>query len=179
MISKGLATFLIVIVLTISPLHSPTFAEVRELPELDSLSSLKNLQGVEVAVVGLNLPEEVGLTQVQIKSEVELKLRAEGVKVLTGDEDPGTPGRPSLHVRVHTMDSPDQDLYVYSIRVELRQWATMLRDWEIKIYVPTWSTEVTGITGTANVRTTVMDAVRESIGRFTEAYLEANPGIKI
>ena len=179
MINKKLATFLIVVASTLSPLYSPAFAEIKRLPEIDSLSSLKNLQGVEVAVVGVNLPEEVGLTHVQIKSEVELKLRAEGVKVLTGDKDSRTSGSPSLHVRVHTMDSPDQGLYVYSIRVELRQWATMLRDWEIKIYVPTWSTEVMGITGTANVKTTVLDAVGESIGRFTKAYLEANPGIKI
>lgn len=179
MINRELATFLIVIASTLSPLYSLAFAEVKRLPELDSLSSLKNLQGVEAVVIGVNLPEEVGLTQVQIKSEVELKLRAEGVKVLTGDKDSRTSGRPSLHVRVHTMDSPNQDLYVYSIRVELRQWATMLRDWEIKIYVPTWSTEVIGMTETANVKTTVLDAVRDSIGRFTEAYLEANPGIKI
>ncbi|HSE84494.1 MAG TPA: hypothetical protein VLB01_08105 [Thermodesulfobacteriota bacterium] len=177
--NKRHAVFLIATFVTLAFLCLPAFAEEKRLPEIDSLSSLKNLQGVEIAVVGVNLPEEVGLTQVQIKSEVELKLRAEGVRVLTGDEDSRTPGSPSLHVRVHTMDSPDQDLYVYSIRVELRQWATMLRDWEIKIYVPTWSTEVMGITGTANVKTTVLDAVRESIGRFTKAYRGVNPGIGI
>jgi hypothetical protein len=172
--NKKFGMFSIAMISTLVMLNFSAFAEEGKSTEQDSRSSLRGFPGVHVVVLGVNLPEEVGLTRVQLKTEAELKLRAEGIRVLTREEAIKTPGNPFLYVRVLTMESSNE-LYVYSIEVELRQWVSMLRDPDIRTYTPTWSTEVIGMTGAVNVKTIVRDAVIGSVDRFAKVYLDVNP----
>ncbi|HEX3034295.1 MAG TPA: hypothetical protein VHT73_04060 [Thermodesulfobacteriota bacterium] len=165
---------LIVIALTLITLPVPAFTEERKPTNQDPLLPLRGIQGVYVVVEGINIPGEPELTQTQVKTDVEMRLRSKGIRVLTRKEALGTLGNPFLYVKVQTMEAFGASLYLYSVEVELRQWASLLQNSDVLTYVPTWSTEVMGMTGSANVERVVQDAVMGSIDRFAEAYLNAN-----
>src|SRR5262245_50071404 len=78
-------------------------------------ASLRGLHGVRVVVEAMepNI-ERDGLTRQQILTDVELRLRKSGIRVLTREERQRAPGQPWLYVRVSTRQSP-HGLYAVSI----------------------------------------------------------------
>jgi outer membrane lipoprotein-sorting protein len=63
--------------------------------------TLKNLKGVHVHVQDLNQDiEQAGLSKDQIRTDVELKLRLAGIKVLTLVEHYEGKGAPYLHIYI-------------------------------------------------------------------------------
>jgi len=67
----------------------------------DQQKALVGLKGVEVGVENVNpQAERLGLTAALIKTDIELRLRKAGVKVLTAEEKFDTPGMPWLYVNL-------------------------------------------------------------------------------
>jgi hypothetical protein len=84
--------------------------------------TLHGLQGVHVVVENIDQnAERDGLTEHQVQTDVELRLRQSGIRVLSEEERLATPGRPYLYINVNTFKNNDMEFYVYSITVELNQ----------------------------------------------------------
>lgn len=138
-------------------------------------ATLKGLQGVEVTVEGLR-PEAVedGLTQDQLQTDVELRLRKVGIRVLTKEEKARTPGSPWLYVRVNTLRG-DTGLYAYSIEVDLYQTVLLERDSSISTTTPTWATSTIATVGARGMPRSVRGSVGDKVDQFVNAYLAMNP----
>lgn len=103
--------------------------------------TLVGLTGVHVVFDDLSdEAERKGLTRARLQAEVERRLRRAGLRVLTPTEALGSVGRPTLHLRVSVLSTPDAaDLYVYSVDLSLRQQIRLVRDRAIESYAVTWS----------------------------------------
>jgi hypothetical protein len=128
----------------------------------DDEASRKSLRGLVGAYVIVEpLPDEEkrdGLNAQDIRTDVELKLRLAGVKVLTEEEWYAAPGHPFLYVNVNTK-LHDGNLWVFSTEVSLEQDVLLERDQTRglgvepaqKISKPftasTWSTGIIGTVG--------------------------------
>ena len=118
--------------------------------------------------------ERDGLNKEQLQTEVELRLRQAGIRVLTKAEWRKTPGLPYLYVRIATHKNP-YNLYALAIHVELWQAVLLVRDPTTTTMAPTWTARGT----IGSVGTNSMHAVRESVGddvdTFIQDYLAMNP----
>ncbi len=140
---------------------------------VDNKWSRETLQGINgvYLVVEVVEPEieRAGLTRVQIKADVELKLRMTGLNVLDPEEATKTPGRPWLAVypNIQTTDG----VYVYATMLNLYQDVSLVRNSNRSI-ASTWSTASYGTTlSLVNIRSKIKGLVDE----FLNAWLSANP----
>jgi hypothetical protein len=139
--------------------------------------SLRGLKGVQVVVEGIKPEAEAsGLYAAAILTDVELKLRQAGIKVLTGAEARVAPGQPYLYVQVGLASNPKTELYAFFIRVELCQDVQLLRDpSSLAGGIATWSPAGTvGTVGKENLRT-LRDNIKDQVDKFINAYLSVNP----
>jgi hypothetical protein len=119
-----------------------------------SRKSLKGLTGVWVEVTPLDPDvERGGLSKDQIQTDVGLRLRMAGLKVLTREQMLVTPGMPSLEVELGTFkgnQSPIQEIYSYSLNVSLDQIVNLTRDPQVSVDASTWWTAKVGLWGRPN-----------------------------
>jgi hypothetical protein len=150
------------------------------MPQLDSDSNLKTLQGlmgVNVLVLGPGPEAEAdGLKQTVIQTDVELRLRQAGIKVLTQTERLAAPGGPYLLIRADTLRIKSAPgLYAYSVIVELAQFIRLDHDPSIIARGTTWSpTGVIGIVGSGELNQ-IRDRIKDQVDRFINAWLSVNP----
>ena len=138
-------------------------------------ATLAGLTGVRVVVEGMNLDaEKDGLAESTLQTDVELKLRQAGIRVLTREEGFADPGFPHLYLNVGTLRIRT-GFYVYCIRLELKQRVVLIRNLAITSLGVTW--QARGIVGSvgADRLHTVRDDVRDQVDQFLNAYLAANP----
>jgi hypothetical protein len=137
--------------------------------------TLRGLSGVGVGIEYLNdEAKRAGFDANTLQTDVELKLRLAGIKVLTREESIRVPGSPSLYVNLNFINAAN-GLGVYSIEVELKQNALLERDKTVlALRATTWST---GYLGTAPRDTVspVRSALGDLVDRFLNAYLSVNP----
>ena len=142
---------------------------------VDDKDSLQGLKGVDVLVEFLEPDiEKDGLNRSSIKTDVELKLRMAGIKVLTREEKFKEPGMPYLYVNVNAVKR-ENEFYVYYIIVELKQGVSLMRDPKIFNLATTW--EANGIIGIVYVNdvNSLRDTVKDRVDKFINDYLEMNP----
>jgi hypothetical protein len=138
-------------------------------------ASLAGLTGVTVVVEGMRPDaEREGLRQSTLQTDVELKLRQAGIRVLTEAERILTPGIPRLYLNVNTMLRDEIGAFAFSINLRLMQKVRLDRNPIIVSEGTTWST---GSVGTVGVRelATVRESIRDQVDEFINAYLAANP----
>jgi hypothetical protein len=138
-------------------------------------ASLKGLKGVFVLVEDLNPPEEqAGLKTADVQTDVEQKLQAAGIPLLSKTQDIDTPGMPTLYVSVSVASSTATDLWPFSIDVNLEQQATLKRSPDT--FVPTaitWHVGSIGAVDKSNIRS-ILDRVNEQVAKFVNAYFKVN-----
>jgi hypothetical protein len=136
--------------------------------------TLRGLQGVSLFVEPLDPQiEKIGLTTNQIQTDTELKLKMAGINVLTGGESLKASGHPFFYVDVNISTLTTQiTRYLFYIRVELNQEATLVRKPDTKVSAVTWSAGGWGIDFSSdNIRQTV----KTQVDKFINAYLAENP----
>ncbi|MGB8991811.1 MAG: hypothetical protein WCD80_07130 [Desulfobaccales bacterium] len=139
--------------------------------EYHQKEALKGLKGVEVVVEDLKPEaEHMGLSTAQIKTDVELRLRKAGIKVLTFAESAFTPGMPYLHVTVTEMNS--LSLIVFSLEVDLKERVTLDRGFKVPGKI--WSTSSVGAVGINKIRE-IRVFIGDDVDKFINDYLAANP----
>jgi hypothetical protein len=141
-----------------------------------SRRSLRGLGAVYVVVEDLDADAtETGLTVADLQTDVELRLRQAGVKVV----DNGTASH--LYVNVQMMPwrwanhTPANGISM-ALQLELDQSVTLARD--PSIWLPsaaTWSVSMLAVSPPSNARHDCRDRVKDLVDMFLNAYLEQNP----
>ena len=148
----------------------------------NEIESLRGIKGIYVAIEGLKPGiEEAGVRTENIQTDVELKLRLAGIKVLTEEERLEELGKPFLYVNVNCEKSElGFHFYLYSISIELMQKIILVRelvalDFERPAYyATTWRTRTAGLSG-ANKVVAIRDIVKDMVDEFINDYLSVNP----
>jgi hypothetical protein len=117
--------------------------------------------------------EQAGLTKAQIQTDVELRLRKAGIRVLSEKERWETPGAPYLYVHVNVMKT-DFSLYAFAIIVALEQGTLLERDPTIGSYAPTWIIDSVGVAGESHLKD-IRGDVADRVDQFINVYLAENP----
>lgn len=140
-----------------------------------SRKTLVGLKGVYVLVEQIgDQAQRDGLSRDQVQTDVELRLRQAGVRVLSQEDALTTLGGAYLYIVVHAFKNPG-GLYAFNVTVELKQRVTLARDSTITAVAATWSPEpILGTVGPEHLGT-VRDAIRDLADQFVNAYLAANP----
>ena len=139
-------------------------------------ASLRGLGGVGVLVEKLAPEiEKEGLVRDKLQAEVELQLRAAGIKVLTKEALGKAPGEPVLYINVNVNTAKTEaDIFPYSIDAVLLQKVTLVRGPELTTHAVTWSAGGVGSISkelVGQLRTSVEDIV----DLFVRAYKAENP----
>lgn len=139
-------------------------------------STLRGLQGLELFVMGPKAEiEKYGLTESQIRTDVELKLRQAGVRMLSSKERFRTPGAPLFTVFAFVDKQPNGDAFLVNIRAELTQSVLLERDRSISCNATTWQTwPKVGLLGSRDLQS-VRQVVKDHVDEFINDYLAANP----
>jgi inhibitor of cysteine peptidase len=139
-------------------------------------SSLSGLTGISVIVEEVSEPvEKAGLTQNQLKNDVELRLRQAGIYVLSMEESLKNLGHHGLHVYVICIPSSDNSMFAISVQVKFCQDVYLARDPKIGCIAATWSAPVlTGFSDKSGLRNLVHKYLSDCIDEFINDYLEAN-----
>jgi hypothetical protein len=139
-----------------------------------SRESIRGIEGVYVLVEKLD-PKVVsdGLTEDAIHNDVELKLRQNGIKVLSKEEHYKVPGSPVLYIVANFIKLEQIDLYAYSIRTTFEQSVTLDRT-RNSLTAATWSMSFIAVIP-INKLNGVREQIRDFLDRFINAYLSVNP----
>jgi hypothetical protein len=129
------------------------------------IDSLRGIKSIEVVVEHLT-NNESGPSEGQIKSDVELKLRLAGIKLIS----PGKDG--FLYVRIGCRHINN---YVYSVNiiVQYKQPVYLMRNQSSSIGA-TWESGSFGYIGSQKIDS-LRDAIKDIIDLFLNDYLTANP----
>ena len=132
--------------------------------------SLRGLKGVVVLVSPLPVEvEQNGLMASAIQTDVELRLRQAGIPILNS-----TRRSPALIVGVDILTYSD-GTWPFLIGVAVSQSVILSRDPSILLpSVETWNENIYGSLGRKNVRS-LRDHIKDSVDKFINAYLAANP----
>ncbi len=143
---------------------------------LESLT-LSGLNGVYVEVISIKPEvEKTGLTQILIKTDVELRLQKYGIKVLTHTEwglEDGTP-RLLINPIVLITDVNNLYAYAYSLTAKFQQTTWLGRNLKIcASSATTWQTGRVGIGPIANLKTNIRKTIADVVDEFIVDYLIA------
>ncbi len=114
------------------------------------------------------------LTEAALVPEIESRLTATGLRILTPEGSAKEPGVPWLYASLTLQKSQDSKIYAWSIRLDLEQRACLERDPKICGSVGTWSSHRFGSVGRRRVQTLHQDLL-DAVNEFVAAYMTANP----
>ena len=142
-------------------------------------NSLKGIKSVYVLVSHIE-PElvQAGLTLDQIHTDVELKLRLAGIKVLNKGlkkaleetNKPLTITEPFLDIKVASFEEEREGIFIYNIKYELHQEVSLTRNPSIKVTVSTWDDNIVAIGEVNKIR----EEIKGLVDNFLFAYLSVN-----
>ncbi len=140
-------------------------------------STLVGLAGVHVGVDVHKEAEREGLPRTTLQTDIELRLRKAGIRVLTLEEVKEIPGLPLLSLVIGTQKNPI-GIYAYHLALEVWQSVSLLRDPSILTQGLTW--RASGVTGTVGdlKLSGVREYVQDKVDEFINDYLAANPSTK-
>jgi len=156
-----LATAIALVFLYAIPL---AFAEDKEITRL----TLRGIKEVNVVIESIE-PEiqNLGLTQAQVKADVEAKLREANIAVSPDIER----GRPAVYLYVQVIRPEKISRLFYSISLSLLQNVVLERDPNVKTNTDTWVVRMLGMSsGTEAIRSDI----RSALDQFIEDYRKAN-----
>jgi hypothetical protein len=135
--------------------------------------TLKGIKGLVVAVEAL--PAEAagsGLTDDQLQTDVELRLRRAGINIM----GPGSIVILDIDVRIlKVQNTSNTDVgYVYFIDVSLYQGAVVMSNSAAAI-VRTWSISSLNTIGRLGLEKEVRESLGDLVDKFLNAYLSVNP----
>jgi hypothetical protein len=140
------------------------FAEDKEITRL----TLRGIKEVNVVIESIE-PEiqSLGLTQAQVRADVESKLRLANIAVSPDIER----GRPAIYVYVQVLKPEKINRLFYSISLSVLQNVALERDPNVKTNTDTWLVRMLGMSsGTEAIRSDI----RSLLDQFIEDYRKAN-----
>lgn len=137
-----------------------------------SRQMLKNLSGVLVLVEPFDENNSrAGFDEGVFQTDVELKLRMAGIRVLTEAEQFDAPGMPSLLVQVAGLHTKPGEKATFVSRVQLLEAVRLVRDPSVSTIAETWSSEWLGRGDVPHIR----ERIKDHTDQFINAWLSVNP----
>jgi hypothetical protein len=166
----------------------------------DRAGDRASLRGIKTVVVKVHTFEhewaselaKAGLTESVLQASIERQLEKSGIAVIPEEASKRSETEGILNVRLKFLDpEPPQKSfttaeeetierfdpkkkYVYAIRLNFRQPASLRRNPDATIFAITWQTESVGMKRLLHMR----EDFGIVVDVFIEAYLSENPGIK-
>lgn len=139
-------------------------------------STLAGLKSVGVLIERLQADAEaLGLSTDALQTDVELRLRRSGIRVLTNAEMKHDPGAPYLYLGVNFQCSADLPLCAQSINLQFTQSVILSRDPTIESFGSTWDKNVVGMIGRKVFASSTRQAVGDLVDQFLNDFLTVNP----
>jgi len=151
---------------------------IGQVDEKNARETLAGLRGVHIAIGPVDEgAQQHGVSEAQIRTDVELQLKQAGVVVLTKDDLRRVPGMPLLYVSAGV--APPEGIstaYAYHVQVEVFQLIVLTRNPDVFALARTWNAKGgLGAVGAKGLGTSVKESVREMTDQFVAAYTAANP----
>ena len=166
----------------------------------DRVKDRASLRGIKTIVVRVHAFEhewaselaKAGLKEAVLQASIERQLEKSGITVISEEASKKTDTEGILNVRVKFLNpepskktflTTDEDKieridpkkkYVYAIRLNFRQPASLRRNPEATVFAITWQTESVGLRRLTLIR----EDFENVVNVFIEAYLSENPDIK-
>jgi len=136
--------------------------------------SMKGLTGFAVVVEDVGSKKTAGVDPAKIKSNIEAKIKAAGIKVLSADEASKAPGDPHLSLNLDSITAKDGTVS-FELTLAVFQACTLARDASMK--VPDCNTWSRGKVGRANsgIPAFIDTQIASEVDAFLRAYAEVNP----
>jgi len=129
---------------------------------------VKSLQGIGEVQVVIDLGDSGKVSELDkytIRTDVELKLRAAGMHVLSEQEATKALGNPYLYLNVNLVGT------AVAIEIQLMQTARLVRNGEIAVGA-TWSQRSLSTNATTPI---VRGLIKDQVDAFLNAWLSVNP----
>lgn len=144
----------------------------------DNETQRRSLAGIgglhlHLALAGDDL-EQNDLTDAALRPEVESKLTAAGLRLLTPEDSAKEPGVPWLFASLAVQKSQEGKIYAWSIHIELDQRACLEREPAVCGSMSTWSSSRFGSAGRRRLQTVRQDLL-DAVNEFVVAFVAANP----
>ena len=165
---KLMPNFVLVVVLLTMAMGRPVMGD-----GIFQRASLKGISGVRVLVEGFNeSAKSAGFDARTFQTDMELKLRLAGIKVLTKKEWLAAPGSPYLNLNLKPLSPKEREpIFPFAIDLVLRQDISLVRDpINAVISGATWSIDGIGYGSIPYIR----DSVKHYMDRFINAWLSEN-----
>jgi len=145
--------------------------------------SLRGIEAFKVETFIQKVDSEIhqrGLTKSQLKTDVELRFRTAGIKVLTKNDlsQNGSMDYPFLLVYVQIIPAKLSEVtlgYAYSIDLSFYQNIILYREPSIAIRAITWNISYTGIAPYETSIRSIRENVINLVDTFMNGYLAVNP----
>jgi hypothetical protein len=136
--------------------------------------SLKGLTGFAVIVEDVGSKKTAGVEPDKIKTNVEAKLKAAGIKILSAEEAAKAAGDPHLSVNLDSVTGKDNTVS-FELTIAVFQSCILARDASMK--VPACNTWSRGKVGRAHssIPAFIDQQVASEVDAFLKAYAEVNP----
>jgi hypothetical protein len=143
----------------------------------EARNSLAGLQGVYVLVEPLpTWMEQYGATAQKIQTQVELRLRQEGIKVLSKEESDRIIGRAFLCVNVNVKKISNREECPVNCELSLRQDVYLAREQAILVGgAATWDIGSVGLCSAIQLPEFIKKSINDLLDLFVNDYLAVNP----
>jgi len=140
-----------------------------------NVQSLVGIRGISLLIEDLGEnAKAAGLAEDQLRTDIEMNLRQAGIKVNSKEEYLASGDRACLYVNVSALKR--DDLFIYSISVEVTQTAVLVRrPNRICPSATTWQSGAFGSVGATYFVETIRSRVKDNTNDFINDYLTANP----
>jgi S1-C subfamily serine protease len=142
--------------------------------ESTETASLRKLAGVHLIIEDLDQDTKTILSERQIQTDVELRLRRNGIRLLSEDEWQKVPGSPFLYLRLSVLRNERTGVFSYYYRLELNQTVLLDRDPQFRMLAVTWLKTNGGYAGSAVAPSAIREAIGDTVDRFCNDFLAAN-----
>lgn len=164
---KKMSAFAIAIVLSCAVVMAQNSERSRQ--------SLKGIRALGVIVEDPSWPlVGEGLTTNQLQTDVELRLRTAGIKILKKEELLNRVVAPYLHVEVNSGKLGTLSIHAYDIRVSLFQDVMLRRNPAQVCDAITWHIGLVGKASSGDMRI-IRENLADLVDQFINASLSVNP----
>jgi hypothetical protein len=114
------------------------------------------------------------LSERQIQTDIELRLRRNGIRLLSEEEWLKSPGSPYLYLNLDVLLNERTGVFSYSYRLELNQTVLLERDSQFRMLSTTWQKTNMGYAGSTVAASAIREAIGDTVDRFCNDFLAAN-----
>ena len=139
------------------------------------LASLKGVESMTVHASCCQSATEMGLDEEDIRANIQRQLEDAGIKVRPLHMWRAVPGRCRLRVAVKVYRPAHQETFVYNLKVDFLQTATLGRDAQTQIDVVTWELMWFAHGSKSKLGQVIGQNLKVLTASFIKDYRQANP----